>query len=244
MFHDIFGLPRELNNVGKVYPIRMKDYLEFCNYSWILKFEKAHTYVKSEEISNFEAIIYREFECDLIKGFEGNDLIKLKIYALGQIIRLTIHEEPKFDFSKNQFILSNNKKIDRDNYDEFRNIVMEQNLITKEKIYKSKELEQIFKKARKAKEKESGEGELGFDEIVSVVRVKTGNTYEELLQETYYQLMTDFLRINEIVNHEDTIIFASQVGTDKIKINSISKKITLMQEDPDETYIKKFKSLI
>lgn len=243
MFTDIFGLPRELKNVGKIYPIKMCDYLEFCNYSWILRYEKAHTYVKDENITNFEAVIYREFNCEAINNFKGNDLIKIKIYAIGQIIRLTLHQEPKFDFEKNEFTI-NGKKINKNNYDEFRKIVMEQNLIVKEKIYKSKEIEQWFKKARKTKDREEKNNNIGFEEIVSTVRAKTGNTYEELLQETYYQLMTDFMRINEVVNHEDTVIFASQVGTNKIKINPISKKLTLVQEDPDKALVKEFKSLL
>lgn len=244
MYHDIFGLPRLMDNVGYIYPVKMKDYLGFCNYSWILRYEKAHTYVKSEEISNFEAIIYRNFRCDLLEGFEGNNLIKVKIYAIGQIIKIVLKEEPRFDFEKNEFLLSNNRKINKNNYDEFRSIVMEQNLIMKEKIYKSKELEQWFEKAKKTKEKENKNSNVDFEDIVSTIKNKTGCTYDELLNETYYQLITDFMRVIEISNHEDAVIFASQVGTDKIKIEPISKKIKLMQEDPDESLKKKFNSLL
>ena len=33
MYHDIFGLPRLMDNVEYIYPVKMKDYLDISNYN-------------------------------------------------------------------------------------------------------------------------------------------------------------------------------------------------------------------
>lgn len=233
MFEDIFGLPRQCRGIGDIYPILLKDYALFSNYSWILRYDKRHTYTTSDDVTTLEAILFKNFNCDILEGLSGNDLVKYKVFTLQGVIEMVTKDVVEYSFQDNCYYIGKEKDkvLGSYNYDDFRQIVMEQNLIHAEKFYKSKLVEQWMKKAKEARARKS-DG-MNFEDIVTTIKVFTNCKFNEIYEETYYQVMSTFMRISEIKNYDTSVIFASQVGTDKVPIESFAKPLKLLESNDD-----------
>lgn len=247
MFEDIFGLPRKCTDIGDIYPILLKDYALFSNYSWILKYDKRHTYTTSDDVSTLEAILFKEFTCEFLEGLTGNNLVKYKIFSLQGVIEMVTRKPVAYDVQSRCYYIGD--KNDEDNvgvlgvynYDQFRKIVMEQNLIHQEKFYKSKLVEQWMSDAKKVKE--SNSSNVQFEDIVSTIKNMTGFSYEDIYKQTYYQTITDYKRILNIKAHDMSVLFASQHGTKAVKIIDMSENLDL-QKNPNDDLVRKYNDFI
>lgn len=233
MFEDIFNLPRIVKGVGEVYPVLLKDYMNFMQVAWILKYNKKHTYTEDEEISTLEAILFKDFSCSELKDINGNDAVRYKAYCIKRLIEIVCKDTVEVDFQDKCFYIGKAKErcVNEFNYDVFRKVVMEQNLIQEEKIYKSKLFAQWMQDAKELNRKNGSNREI--DDIISTIRIYTGASYNEIAQQTYYQIMTDFCRIQKFKEYELTALFASQHGTKNISIVDYTESLGLRKDQDD-----------
>nr|DAW63518.1 MAG TPA: hypothetical protein [Caudoviricetes sp.] len=239
MFEDIFNLPRIVKGVGEVYPVLLKDYMNFMQVAWILKYNKKHTYTEDEEISTLEAILFKDFSCSELKDINGNDAVKYKAYCIKCLIEIVCKDIVEVNFQDKCFYIGKTKEkcVNKFNYDVFRKVVMEQNLIQEEKFYKSKIVAKKMADAREVRSRK--QGNIQFEDIISTIKNFSGVSYETIYKQSYYQTITDFSRIRNIKEHDLTVLFASQFGTKQVKIVDFSCDLELMKDSSKES-IKRF----
>lgn len=235
MFEDIFNLPRIVKGVGEVYPVLLKDYMNFMQVAWILKYNKKHTYTEDEEISTLEAILFKDFSCSELKDINGNDAVKYKAYCIKCLIEIVCKDIVEVNFQDKCFYIGKTKEkcVNEFNYDVFRKIVMEQNLIQEEKFYKSKLVAKKMADAREVRSRK--QGNIQFEDIISTIKNFSGVSYKEIYKQSYYQTITDFSRIRNIKEHDLTVLFASQFGTKQVKIVDFSCNLELMKDNSKES---------
>lgn len=235
MFEDIFNLPRIVKGVGEVYPVLLKDYMNFMQVAWILKYNKKHTYTEDEEISTLEAILFKDFSCSELKDINGNDAVKYKAYCIKCLIEIVCKDIVEVNFQDKCFYIGKTKEkcVNEFNYDVFRKIVMEQNLIQEEKFYKSKLVAKKMADAREVRNRK--QGNIQFEDIISTIKNFSGVSYEDIYKQSYYQTITDFSRIRNIKEHDLTVLFASQFGTKQVKIVDFSCNLELMKDNSKES---------
>lgn len=235
MFEDIFNLPRIVKGVGEVYPVLLKDYMNFMQVAWILKYNKKHTYTEDEEISTLEAILFKDFSCSELKDINGNDAVKYKAYCIKCLIEIVCKDIVEVNFQDKCFYIGKTKEkcVNEFNYDVFRKVVMEQNLIQEEKFYKSKIVAKKMADAREVRSRK--QGNIQFEDIISTIKNFSGVSYKEIYKQSYYQTITDFSRIRNIKEHDLTVLFASQFGTKQVKIVDFSCNLELMKDNSKES---------
>lgn len=235
MFEDIFNLPRIVKGVGEVYPVLLKDYMNFMQVAWILKYNKKHTYTEDEEISTLEAILFKDFSCSELKDINGNDAVKYKAYCIKCLIEIVCKDIVEVNFQDKCFYIGKTKEkcVNEFNYDVFRKVVMEQNLIQEEKFYKSKIVAKKMADAREVRSRK--QGNIQFEDIISTIKNFSGVSYKEIYKQSYYQTITDFSRIRNIKEHDLTVLFASQFGTKQVRIVDFSCNLELMKDNSKES---------
>lgn len=244
MLCDLLGQPRKIQGIGLVYPILITDYEKFSQYSWILKYSKESVY-DCEYETNLEAVIFGEIEDNVIDilyelGYDDNKIIRYKINCIMMVMAMSLKlKDNEIVYDGEKFLIKNNIIIDKNNYDEFRIVVMEQNLIPKKVSYGSETIENLMKEVREVHKRKNGGDNITIEDVISTIRIKTGNSYNMLAQETYYQIMSDFMRIHQISSHEDMVAFACVVGTKGVTIPNLSGGIELIPEE-DKGLLKKF----
>lgn len=245
MVNDILGLPTFMPNVGDCYPIPLLNYPLFQKYSWILKYDKRHTYLKSEETTELEAILFNEFICDEIpENIKGNDLVKYKIEHLIYVISIVTKKNVYFDYRDIVFYIGDDRDkpdgvVNRFNYDEFKELICKQNLIATERFYKNKKLAERVKTLKKSKSEKGG---LGWDDVISTTSILAHVSYEEISKFTYYQMMHTFGRANKIMEYKLTIQ-RRLAGDDKCEVVGYTDELKLGANDEDDKMFKKVSDL-
>lgn len=129
-------------------------------------------------------------------------------------------------------------KINKDNFNYYRNLVLEMNCVKEEKINPNPEIQRAIERSKRVK---AMEGEkLEFSDICSSCVGFNGLTYNDLNDFTIYQLYMTYYRIGQIKNYDTSTLFAT-VSTEKINIESWSKHINLFQEESHFITEEKFK---
>lgn len=245
MLKDILGLPEKVERLGNVYPVLLKDFEEFCNYSWILKYDKRHTDKnKNKKITEFDALLYgRIIKEKNFKKLSDMEEFKLKIECLKEILKIVLKNKnvsynPKKNFFEAKLDEYNSLILDSSNYEEFRAIVMRQNIIFGEKIYLNPIVEQAMKDAKEVRDR--GSSKITIESMVSTISTIESKHYWDLAEYSYYQILMNYSRIKKSKDMDLSIIQASN-GV-KVNIVDFSEAIDL-NKHPDEGLKKSGKSL-
>lgn len=163
---------------------------------------------------------------DIIEMFEMTLHKPIEFNPIGQI-------EGKFEYMFD--IVGTDYFINRDNFDSYRKIVMEQNLIYEPLTSPQKQGNEIISKAIESLNKNGIE--TSISSILSSVKMFSGISDEELKEYTYYRLMMDFETVNRINNNLINAIFRS-VGNEQCTISALAEKID-MDKNPYKGLLKK-----
>lgn len=214
----IMNLPYEHIEIGKIYPIILKDFKEFSKGLPFLKITKEKMQLEENELSNMSLAIFsiaKMYVDEFGIGFEiaykmaidnFTDLIRLitkKDFELG-----SVGEEMAFIYEENERTF----EISESNFDTFREIVLKQNVVVEEKKYKDKVVDKWLKQASKAHSKDGG---IEFAEMLSVVKNHTGMTYKDLMEQNIFQLYLDFKTVVLNKSYDTSILF--KTVSDKIE---------------------------
>jgi len=245
----IFAQPEYISGIGNVYPIKLKDYDKFQECSKLLYISKNNFIESDLPLLGLIFMCIEQLgisEKDLILSFEKLFSLVLKkavrLKTNGDIFRFEIIPKNKNinddcednDSEKTNDNYKINKIIDFSNYDAFRSVVMKQNLIFEQKIYKNKLVQEWANKVLESRSKNSPK--ITMEDFITTVKNYDGLTYEQIMNQTIYQLYADFYRIGKFKQFDQSNLFAT-VSTEKISIEHFAQAIDMFKSPYDDLFV-------
>lgn len=227
---NLFGEPKFVEGIGDVYPIQLSDWTIFNFYSPVIQLRLEQFENRTDDMTLFDCLI-REGKKD------QRILIMLK-EALHMILKV---EDIAFGESDGQhrFVYGEEYEINRENYDEFRKVVMEQNLMIEPKIYKNKLMQKWAEMALKAR---SSKGiEMTFEDKITTLAAWDGNKPTFYKDYTYYQFEAMFQRMCQFKNFDSqSIMMANPYAAESVSksMEHFAQSINLRKDPYDDVFVK------
>ena len=210
-----------------IYPIKLKDYEEFSKYSSLLYLSKNHFDESVRDNSLLELLYLSHSSLGLTTEDFINNLCKL--FSIVTLKEVDFIEKD----GKIAFWIDENGFIDQSNYEKVRVIIMKQNLIHEQKVYKTKLMAQWAEKALLAKQKTAPK--ISLEDIVSTVSVGCHKHYWDLENYTIYQIYSDFYRLRKIIEHDSSVQFKC-AGAD-LKLPEFAEDLDLYHNPYDDLFV-------
>lgn len=228
--NNIFGKPTLINDL-EVYPVLMNDYEEFMGCANIVTYTYDHFDLK--EISKMLNISTEDIKLlDLVQLVAiQTETSEETFNSLANMLSIVLRKPVNYGVKDNCIFFHSEEQllVNRDNYDELREIVMHQNLIFTPKVFKNKITQMWAEKVLKAHAKNAAN--IDSEAIITTISVLSGKSYEELSNYSYYQIRATFDRICKLKNFDATsIMFANPYAKD-IKQDHFAETIE-MHKDP------------
>lgn len=221
----ILGLPID-TDIGQCEFIKVKEYPDYFADLQIMSLNKLHIIYKYHKINK-----NHEFD-DVIQELEKLTLFEI-VTGIPEL--QTAYCRVFFKVFGNEEVLY---KINNQNFDYYRKLVMDMNCVKEEAINPNPEIQRFIEKSKRVKQQENES--LTFADIVSSVVGYNGLSYKDINEMTVYQLYMTFHRIAQIKGYDTSTLFAT-VSTEKIKIESWCKHINLFEEEKHAIEYNKFK---
>lgn len=232
----VMNLPCEIGDNIKIYPIAVKDYKNFSNYTKYLLFSKKHLGI-GKDMSLLQGLLtlYILQSCgnNSLSSNKGIEITNSILSEFSDMLSLLTREKIKGQITGNGVFEFFNKDktviINEKNFEILRMVTLKMNMLREPKIYEREIDKKWEEKALLAKRKNMKNIELG--EMLTIVRNVTHEKYEELIEMNTFQLYCDYFRIQHVVNHEDTRLYATV--SDKIKPSDfIDSVVEVLYRDP------------
>lgn len=193
----MYDLPCEVNNCGKIYPIKVKDYIKFLK-GYGLYFMYTPKYLKAlvpDEITKSPLqktiVLVCQIKSNSNESFgkkkSQEDIVLEILNELTEAFSIVARTKITYDGDNGDFkgkdIVINGK-----NFDFVKKVVALSNLIYQPNYYEDNEFAQVMEKARQAHNKDS----INFEEMIAYVKNATKTTYEEIMNENVFQLNCDY----------------------------------------------------
>lgn len=218
-------MPIEIDGIGILYPFTMEEY---ALYSRCFNVLTVTVNLYLQYIDSKQKEIRKEIE-NTIKNFDIVSSQKKFIDLLMTLLEISFKPKRlKYSHVLNKIII-NNGVITRDNYDYIRNEIIKINNIKLPKQAKTKELQEWFDKAHKAKiaqNKSNGD----MEDIITSIMAFTGYTPDEIKKMTVYQINKLIARLNKISEFKANIQFLC-AGAEKINLEHWSNRIDEYKDD-------------
>lgn len=193
------GLPINLDSIGKLYPLTIKEIAEIgeSNYnlltSYFLISKKNVTHIKDDDISDY----------DLVLTYYYHDSNFKNIMSMG----FDLFFKEKVNFSEDGFFYFGHEKdariITQEKWSDIKRIISLQNYIKEfeEEVYKpvnevaAKYIEKLKEMKEKVREQKK-ENVLGISDIASIIAAYSPNlSIFDVMNLTVYQLYTKYIRL-------------------------------------------------
>ena len=233
MLENIFAQPIYVENVGNVYPIKLKDYDKFIKCSNVLYISKKY-YQENEY-----PLLFLLFMTVENLGFTHKQLIN----DLEALFSLVTHNEFYFIQDENYIRFEHvyrdengihKKYIDADNYEKIRFAIMKQNLMYEQKVYKTERMRKWAEKAMEAKQRKAPK--ITLEDMVSTVSVYCGKHYWDLENYTIYQIYFDFYRLRKKVEHNSGVHFLC-AGAKDLELRDFAESLDLYHNPYDDLFV-------
>ncbi|MFS1518500.1 hypothetical protein V1503_18865 [Bacillus sp. SCS-151] len=234
---DIFAKPIEIKDIGSLHPIKMIDYDTFIECSNILLLNSNNFDVdKVKEIHDYHEELKLLDIMTLELGREGFLPTMLKL--LSRLFSIVLQKKMKFGnghkgvhfYSKDSTTI-----INRDNYEEIRKTILQQNLLFEPKVYKDKLVQEWAKMVLDQRAKNSIK--MTTEDSITTIAAFSGKHYWDLENYTIYQIKAEFARINKLKNY-DTMVAFKCAGDDKSKLNHYAESTDIDKHPQDELFVK------
>jgi len=251
----IFAQPDYIEGVDKdnpisIFPVKLKDYDRFSEVSHLLHISKNHF----EETEC--PLLMLVFMCMPQLNLTQEELVK----KLEDTFSIVTRKEVKFvsddktnfegfiiGFSEGEDYETNNAGIKQikltnvqnkniihtQNYEQIRDIIMKQNLIFEQKVYKNKLVQEWANKVLESRSKNSSK--ITMEDITTTVSVYKGKDYCELIEYTIYQIYADFYRIRKMKKYDTDTLFATVA--EKITIEDFAEEINMFKSPYDDLFV-------
>lgn len=224
----IFAEPETVGDIS-IHPVQMKHYDEFMN------------------VANILTISYDHFDMEAIKETFNGETIKLLDLILLNYMQSKQEEvavnlftkmfsfvcKQKIEYDPNHmafFIEDTDFAIDRDNYDQIREIILRQNLIFTPPVYKNELMREWAELALQAR----AQSALKFttEDMITTIVANNGMDINMLAKYTIYQIKAIFQRVLKLKNYEATVLFKTIDG--KIPIDHFAEEIDMFRNPYDD----------
>lgn len=205
-----------------------------------------------EEIERFKNIPREMLEISLQEAEDKEEIMnyydmaqKIKVVPdlenICKIFEMTIKKTVKYNKYANVFFIYDKKgnkigTIDSNNFDKYREKVMEQNVIFEPKVMPSKKGQEIIDK-----ELSRGGNECDIEAIMSLVSIHTG---KNIANYTYYRLIADFNCIVREISYSEISNYNANGCTDKsgnpLSVPSLVENLGILN-NPYDKLLKKSK---
>lgn len=249
-FLNYFMKPQALEGVGDIYPVKIYAYNEFKELSakYLLAGRKWLTnicrYSKREYVLDFfvrYALMFQGLRSGVIdedlKGkfnvIDELDMVKYDINEMCSLFSMTLNTEVNFELLEvtNDGVIDyrfrigeSGNYITKFNYEQYREIVMEQNILFEPLTSPSAKGNEVIQNAIKVLNKNGAS--IDIVSVCSVVSTYKGVTDKELQDYTYYRLMYDFETINRINNNLIYAMFMAQ-GSKEAQLTYLGEGLDL-----------------
>ena len=237
----LLGNPIDVTNIGLVYPVKLKDHDKFSSYAWTCVTTKKSLNRENEDTGLLTMLIFDNLEAEeeimrgafvaflseLIKIVTKEDRVEFLQETMGFIIgekTIEIIDGKEVEFESERF-------LNDSNFEEFRKVVAEQNILHEKRYYKPF-LKKMIDDMRKTKLKTKNT--LSFESILSVLSIEMGVNYEFLNELTYMQAITNFQRLCMKENYISSLLHRVSGNFKDIKIDDYLKDIDLFKHPDDE----------
>lgn len=227
---NIFAKPQFVEGVGNIYPIQLKDWDEFEQYSGLLIFDKKDIPEHSTLLDEL-LLKYPQQEIVVLLGLMAIFKMILQVEKLELI---EVNSSFAFKIDEERTILPSQ-------YQEIRDIIVRQNVILLPKIYKSKMMQEWAEKALQARQKNAPK--MTLEDMISTVSMAKGVHYWDLEKYTMYQLKTDFERYDKMMDFEtSSLVFANPYADlSKVKLPYFAESFDLYKSPYDGLFKDKSK---
>lgn len=228
----IFAQPEFIEGIGDVYPIKLKDYDKFQECSGILYISK-NNFKNCDDVPLLDLI----FVCAEQLGFTPQELI----LSFEKLFSLVLRKEVKFVEFKSYFDIEGKYKIDALNYEILRTVVMNQNIMIEPKVYKTEIMNKWAQKALIAKQKNAPK--ITMEDMITTIKNYNGFTYEQILEQTIYQINSDFYRIRKMMNHDIGVQYKCSQNYDpsSVTVEDFAESLDLYHSPYDDLFVDKDK---
>lgn len=228
----IFAQPDYIEGIDKknpiiIYPVRLKDYDKFIEVSHLLYISKNHF-----EETEYPLLVL-VFMCMKQLNLTQEELVK----KLEDTFSIVTRKEVKFVSDEKTkiegFIVDNKNIITTQNYEQIREIIMKQNLMFEQKVYKNKLVQEWANKVLESRAKNSSK--ISIEDIITTVSVYKGKDYNELIDYTIYQIYADFYRIRKMKKYDTDTLFATVA--EKVTIEDFAEEINMFKSPYDDLFV-------
>ncbi len=210
----ILGLPIQ-TDIGDAHFIKIKDYPDYfaeLQAVGMSRLEIIHRYKELNKNGEMDEILNELEKSDLYDMSVGLPDLRLAYYKVFSKV-----------FGDDEVV----SKINKENFEFYRNLVMRMNYVKEEEINPNPEIQRAIERSRRVKQQ--NQEKMTFSDICSSIVVQSSNTYNDILEMTIPQFFTTYYRIGQFKNYDTSTLFATVA--EKVDIESWSKHIDLFQEE-------------
>jgi hypothetical protein len=226
----IFAKPQYVAGVGNIYPVRLKDYDDFQECGGILYISKKHFGDSEHPLLDM-----------LFSSLKSLALTEQQlINKLTKLFSIVLREEVFFGCKDKfyGFLVDHERYIDKKKYEQVREIIMKQNLMFEQKVYKNKLVQEWAEAAMEAKMKNTAN--ITIEDMITTVSVVKGKDYDEMQEKyTIYQLYADFYRIRKIKKFDTDTLFCTV--SNEVTVEDFAESLDLFKNPYDDLFVSKDK---
>jgi hypothetical protein len=216
---NIFRKPKFHPDVGEIHPILLKDWNVFEDNVRPLMFSKKHLELENDhDMPLLDRLVVLLQDETLVNSL-------CKVFNL-------VFKSKYFELSDNgqiYFFINENKQIiSSSNYEEIRDIILNQNILFEPKIYKDPLMASWASKVLKAREKNAAN--ITLEDMITTVSVVSCKHYWDLENYSIYQLKAEFNRITKIKMYDTKSIQLANPYASEIKLEHFAEFLDLYQD--------------
>ncbi|MDT0160274.1 hypothetical protein [Bacillus sp. AG4(2022)] len=213
---NILQKPSQIDLIGDVYPVRVKDWDEFESYLSILMISKKH-FNKDLDIPLLTGIVINLRDEPIVEVLCGifNILTRTDSFTMEYL------EDSVYFENKNKQIICDS------NYDLLREVALHQNIIFEPKIYKDPLMARWAEKALEAKSKNAAN--ITFEDMITTIATYSSKHYWDIENYSIYQLKAEFQRITRLkVYDTNSLTYGnSNVNPSEVKLDHFAESFDL-----------------
>lgn len=261
MLKDYFGQSDYIEGIGEIYPVKITEYQEFQELAQrYIAIDKRALEIELKEKLDMSTLMLvlsqiKAYEIanndDYLALMNPDDLeqyqrlkeaeYKLNIDDFIKVLKMVLKKDVIYDEENVKFKIQDenvllDREINESNFDNFKNVVMRQNLLFTPLYYEDPILQSILISLRENKSQEDG-SQFDLETICQVVSNEKKIPQYELKNFTYYMIIADYTRLSVIDNHDlGKQIQSSGFANEGFKIPKRDEIINLYKH-PESTMI-------
>lgn len=238
--NNYFMKPQFVRGVNNIYPISILDYEDFKSLFvtyLILDIPELNNSMKQNGHPKLPYDNLFDYVISLLNVGEDENIKKLNELYLCELFRMTVKNDVTYNRISQCFTIKKDEKvvgyIGADNFKEYRDKVMEMNLIFTPMIAPNKQ-------AQKYIDAELNKGESNESDIETIVALVSVSSNKDISKYSYYRLMADYCILISQMNRNDTVQYKSggftSEGGGQLEVPNITERLSILSNPYDRIF--------